>query len=326
MPYQRYANHNIAPVAQWWQPNTNNHISYATQPLKFIPDFSYNTIQASAQDPKEFNLNSDVHVTNTAAPFHINIPETTPTVATPLAAPESQPSPLIDNWFLNQDVQEHEEQQQQNNQQRPQDSTAPVLFPLGARLPLPKSNFSAAVVNKYQTLASITTPVISADYYQSPDEPSRNLVLANNVQQYFNELDEPSKPTLGPFGPLAQKPNLYYPSSSYYSPKDHTPITETPIEEESQPPHHAERLTAAGQVGYGFVPATLTGLVAAPLKAAFVVPVMTKYQQQQHQQHYPQYPAQRYHHQQQQHLNQHPVPVSYSKFSGAIDPEPADVS
>lgn len=332
--HQRYAKNNYAeptqphhqPLQQWWYPNPLAKQAPAKGPIsvyasqQYVPDMGYNTIQASVQHerlpvsvPVEDNKNyASEAPPNTEQPFQILIPSNSPDDPTEQPAPEQYPQSVPnshDNWFLVQDAQE----QQQQQQLRPQDSTAPVLFPLGARLPLPKSNFSAAVVNKYQTLASIATPVISSDFYHLPGEP-KSLAVADNAQQYYNDLEADAGAGLR--RPLDEQPLItaqqFYPSALFYSPKDHTPIIEPPVEEEL--PNAAAALTkleVPGKSPYGFVPQSFAKVQPMPLPLSVHVP--TAAVPPRHQFLGPL-------------TAKAPQPTSYSKFRGTIDSQPLNVS
>lgn len=278
-------------------PQNTQTITLAAE--NYVPDMNYNTIQASQQQEQE----------QAPQPFHIVIPDE----REPQRVPVEMPVP--NNWFMLQDAQaEHlqqpmEQQHFQYYPQRPQDSTAPVLFPLGARLPLPKSNFSAAVVSKYQTLASIKVPVFSAvDFYHLPAEP-RPLAIADNTQQYYNDLDEVyrgpvEKPQ--PKEPQNAHPQPFYPNAVYYSsPKDHTPITEPPAEGEEQVLAQLKALKPT-VTAYGFVPTAAVKIPAAapstmlgplPVPQPAVIKSVKK-----------------------------PQPISYSSFRGSVDSRPVEVS
>lgn len=302
------------PQQQWWyphqaaKPQTKGPIvTYAAQ--QYVPDMGYNTIQASVQHerlPVSAPVEEDPNYAseappNVEQPFQILIPSNSPDDPSEQpAAPEHQQLPVPtynDNWFLVQDAKE------QQRQHRPQDSTAPVLFPLGARLPLPKSNFSAAVVNKYQTLASIATPVISSDFYHLPGEP-KSLAVADNAQQYYNDLEADAGIDAQPLITAQQ----FYPSALFYSPKDHTPIIEPAVEGESPNAAALAKLEAPGKSPYGFVPQPFVKVLPLP------VPVAVSYAQpQRHQQLVPV-------------LAKAPQPTSYSKFRGTIDSQPLNVS
>lgn len=324
---------------QWWQPQAIHQplINYAAQ--QYVPDMAYNTIQASVpqQPPKPTfeNIASDPPPSQYEAgePFRILIPSMTssasaerlentvsgemPNVSPAEPPPTDQPltqRQLPENWFV-APVQVVEEPKR-----RPQDSTAPVLFPLGARLPLPPSNFSAAVVNKYQTLASIATPVVSADFYHLPGEPAPGLLaVADNAQQYYNELDgadDPSsvaRPAGGGAAEAIVHAQQFYPPALFYSPKDHTPIIEPPAEEDVVDGAKATKL--AEKPAYGFVP-TKT-IVSVPKPPPQVTTLFIKGL-------VPHEPAKTSPKPTSNHVP--PQPTSYSKFRGSIAPQPLNVS
>lgn len=177
------------------QQNTGANIYYSANELKTQAPFKIEIPdEPEVQDPSGYYTNPKT-----------NIPALTSLIGKPAAFQLNGLTEIL---------------KEDSNRQRPQDSTAPVLFPLGARLPLPRTNNSVSFITNNFYPTQFTAPLVSAasdtNYYAGsfPAHPQSILVTGDAQQQYNN----------------AKKPILT--AAAYYNPKDHTPINETPVENE----------------------------------------------------------------------------------------------
>lgn len=213
-------------LMHWWKPVKNNRLilrpvsSYNKKDYKF--HHSNSGKEFSQPDPNHFNppeSTNSYHERPKTLPFKIAIPDEPvkgeikyPIYALPYALVDhrinQQPNQIDDLTLLHG---------------RPQDSTAPVLFPFGARQPLPKSNTTIAILQKFHQKPSVATPVINTDFYYPQKNYNSIGPSLNSIPGYYAT-------------PHLIQPTVAQPVVPHYYPKDHTPITEPPAEGESH--HH----------------------------------------------------------------------------------------
>lgn len=219
-------NHNLN---HWWNSSANSNRLILRPVSPYNKKSTFKTKEYSQPDPNHFNpkeATNYFHGRTLASPFKIEIPDE------PVKKEIVYPIYALPYALVDHNINQLPNQIDDVNllQGRPQDSTAPILFPYGARQPLPKSNTTIAILQKFHQKPSIATPVINSDFYYPQKTYNSIGPNLNSIPGYYAT-------------PFLIKPTVAQPVvPNYYTTKDHTPITENPTEGES---HHHQTLPDA---------------------------------------------------------------------------------
>lgn len=203
-------------------PNSNSNAKYQKNNLyeykfEYPPSETSQYQQNTQYDMNSFKPSSYDNLYSNPIPFVIEVPDKKiKYTATNYLHSQTEALTQLIGKPANQQLEGLSNLLQYDQPQRQQDSTAPVLFPLGARLPKPKENQTESILNLKKLDATEAPAEIPTEepisyalvpYYLQEDQKP---IIEESMEEEVTNVQQPSLPPIPVEMPTPQEPVLIF--------------------------------------------------------------------------------------------------------------------